>query len=205
MPKPPESGSHAGDQINLTDEESRIMKVAGGGFEQCYNAQAVVNTETMLILAPHVTQASNDKEQVEPMVKKVQANPKGLNQTETWLADTCYYSEKNVTTCVTAGIEPLIAVKRDEHHPGWRERFTKPVPLAENAAPVEAMNHKLKTRAGRAAYALRKQTVEPVFGIITSVMGFRQFLLRGLKKAQNEWTLVCLAWNLKRMAALRPQ
>lgn len=117
MPKPPGPGPHACDQINLTDEESRIMKVAGGGFEQCYNAQAVADTETMLTLAPHVTQACNDKERVEPMVKKVPANPEGLNQPGTWLADTGYYSEKNVTACVAADIEPPIAVKRDEHYP----------------------------------------------------------------------------------------
>jgi hypothetical protein len=159
----------------------------------------------MLILATHVTQATNDKEQITPMVQKVQANPKGLNHPATWLADTGYYSENNVKTCVAAGIEPLIAVKRDAHHPDWRERFTEPAPLAEDASPVDTMKHNLKTRAGRAAYALRKQTVEPVFGIIKSVMGFSQFLLRGLVNAQHEWTLVCLAWNLKRMAALRPQ
>lgn len=204
-PKPPESGPRADDQINLTDEASRIMKVAGGGFEQCYNAQAVVDTESMLILAAHVTQATNDKEQVKPMVEKVQTNPEGLNRPKTWLADTGYYSEKNVATCLAAGIEPLIAVKRDEHHPGWRERFTEPAPLAGEASPVDAMKHALKTKLGRAAYALRKQTVEPVFGIIKSVMGFRQFLLRGLENVRNEWTLVCLSWNLKRMAVLRPQ
>ena len=67
------------------------------------------------------------------------------------------------------------------------------------------MARKLKTKAGRALYALRKQTVEPVFGIIKSVLGFRQFSLRSLKKVTGEWALVCLAWNLKRMAALRPQ
>lgn len=204
-PKPPDAGPRAGDQINLTDEESRIMPVSGGGFEQSYNAQAVVDTEAMLILAAHVTQASNDKEQVEPMIRKVQANPEGLNQPQTWLADTGYFSEKNVTACVAAKIEPLIAVKRGEHHPGWRDRFSEPEPLAEDASAVEAMKHRLKTRAGRAAYARRKQTVEPVFGIIKSVMGFRQFLLRGLDNVTNEWTLVCLAWNLKRMAVLRPQ
>jgi len=195
----------ADDQINLTDEESRIMKVAGGGFEQCYNAQAVVDTESMLIIALDVTQATNDKEQVGPLVAKVQANPAGLNQPETWLADTGYCSAKNVAICVAADIAPLIAVKRDEHHPGWRDRFAEPEPIADDASPVEVMKHNLKTRAGRAAYALRKQTVEPVFGIIKSVMGFRQFLLRGLTNVQNEWTLVCLAWNLKRMAALRLQ
>jgi len=204
-PTPPESGPRADDQINLTDEESRIMKVAGGGFEQCYNAQAVVDTESMLILAPYVTQATNDKEQVEPMVAKMQANPAGLNQPDTLLADTGYFSQKNVTACVEAKITPLIAVKRDEHHPQWRERFTEPAPLAGDASPVDAMKHALKTKSGRAAYALRKQTVEPVFGIIKSVMGFRQFLLRGLENVRNEWTLVCLAWNLKRMAVLRPQ
>ena len=141
----------------------------------------------MLILAPHVTQATNDKEQVEPMVEKVQANPEGLNQPETWLADTGYYSEKNVAVCVAAKIEPLIAVKRDEHHPDWRDRFTEPTPLADDASPVETMKHKLKTRTGRAAYALRKQTVEPVFGIIKSVMGFRQFLLRGLENCTKDF------------------
>ena len=204
-PEPPEPGPRANDPINLTDEESRIMKVAGGGFEQCYNAQAVVDTESMLILATHVTQATNDKEQVEPMLAKVQANPEGLNQPKTWLADTGYYSAKNVAACLAANSEPLIAVQRDEHHPDWRERFTEPLPLAGDASPVEIMKHTLKTRTGRAAYALRKQTVDPVFGIIKSVMGLRQFLLRGLSNVKNEWTLVCLAWNLKRMAVLRPQ
>ena len=204
-PQPAESGPRADDQINLTDEESRIMKVAGGGFEQCYNAQAVVDTESMLILVPHVTEATNDKEQVEPMVEKMQANPAGLNQPDTILADTGYFSQKNVTACIEAKITPLIAVKRDAHHQAWRERFTEPSPLAGDASPVDAMKHALKTKIGRAAYALRKQTVEPVFGVIKSVLGFRQFLLRGLENVRNEWTLVCLAWNLKRMAVLRPQ
>jgi hypothetical protein len=203
-PKPPQAGPRADDQVNLTDEASRIMPVSGGGFEQSYNAQAVVDSESMLILATHVTQATNDKEQIEPMLKKVQANPEGLNQPETWLADSGYYSEQNVTACVAAKIEPLIAVKRDAHHPHWRDRFSEPEALAAGSSLVAAMKHRLKTRAGRATYALRKQTVEPVFGIIKSVMGFRQFLLRGLDHVTNEWTLVCLAWNLKRMAVLRP-
>jgi transposase len=213
-PKPPEAGPRADDQINLTDEESRIMKVASGGFDQCYapkevllgdNAQALVDTESMLVLVPHVSQDTNDKQQVAPMVEKMQTNPEGLKQPNILLADTGYFSEKNVETCVNAKITPLIAVKRDEHHPPWRARFTEPEVLAEDASALEAMKHALKTKTGRAAYALRKQTVEPVFGIIKSVMGFRQFLLRGLENVQNEWTLVCLAWNLKRMAVLRPQ
>lgn len=204
-PQPPQAGPRADEQVNLTDEDSRIMKVAGGGFEQCYNAQGVVDTESMLILAPHVTQAANDKEQVEPMVAKIQVLPEGLNGPATLLADSGFFSEKNVETCRLAQIEPLIAVGRDEHHPHWRNRFEQPAPLTGPASHVEQMKHALKTKAGRAAYALRKQTVEPVFGIIKSVMGFRQFLLRGLANVTNEWTLVCLAWNLKRMAALRAQ
>ena len=204
-PKAPDPTPRAEDQVNLTDEESRIMKVAGGGFEQCYNAQAVVDTESMLVMVAQVTNAANDKEQVAPMVEKVQALPEGLNQPDTLLIDSGYFSEKNVETCEAAKITPLIAPGREGHHPGWRDRFTEPEPLAADATPVEKMKHTLKTKAGRALYALRKQTVEPVFGIIKSVMGFRQFLMRGLDNAQTEWTLVCLAWNLKRMAVLRPQ
>jgi len=202
-PKPPEPGPRAEDQINLTDEESRIMVVAGGGFEQCYNAQAIVDTETMLVMVPQVTQAGNDKQQVVPMVEKLQALPEGLNQPEQLLADAGYFSEANVDACEAAGIEPLIAVKRDEHHPHYAERFSEPPELPANPTPVQRMTHRLKTGAGRAAYALRKSTVEPVFGIIKSVLGFRQFLTRGLDNVQGEWTLVCLAWNLKRMAVLR--
>ena len=204
-PQPPTPGPRADEQINLTDEESRIMPVAGGGFEQCYNAQAIVDTETMLVVVPQVVQAANDKQQVAPMLEKLQALPEGLNQPEQCLADAGYFSEANVDTCQAAGIEPLIALQRDEHHPHWSERFGEPTAPQGGATPVERMANRLKTRAGRAAYALRKQTVEPVFGIIKSVMGFRQFLTRGLDNVQGEWTLVCLAWNLKRMAALRPQ
>ncbi|MDD3352351.1 IS1182 family transposase [Zoogloea sp.] len=204
-PKPPQAGPRADDQINLTDDDSRIMKVAGDGFEQCYNAQAVVDTESMLVMAPHVTTAGNDKEQVAPMLARIQALPKGLNQPEQLLADTGYFSERNVKSCHDAKVQPLIAVGREVHHPHWRSRFEEPAPLETSASQVEQMKHALKSRAGRAAYALRKQTVEPVFGIIKSVMGFRQFLLRGLNNVRAEWTLVCLAWNLKRMAVLRPQ
>lgn len=203
-PKPPQVGPRPDDQINLTDEESRIMKVAGGGFEQYYNAQALVDSESMLVMAPHVTQAGNDKEQVVPMLAKLQALPEELNQPEKFLADSGYFSEKNVEACEAARIEPLIAVGRDAHHRHWRERFEEPAASSEPTSPVDKMKHRLKTKAGRAAYGQRKQTVEPVFGIIKSVMGFRQFLLRGLANVQNEWTLVCLAWNLKRMATLRP-
>ena len=203
-PVPPQTGPRADDQVNLTDEDSRIMKVSSGGFDQCYNAQAAVDTESMLILVPHITQAGNDKEQVAPTLAALQRLPDGLRQPDQLLADTGYCSAKNVKACHDAGIEPLMAVGRDAHHPAWRDRFEEPAALpADN--PVDQMKHTLKTQAGRAAYALRKQTVEPVFGIIKSVMAFRQFLLRGLANVGHEWTLVCLAWNLKRMAVLQPK
>ncbi|MEF8734615.1 MAG: IS1182 family transposase [Candidatus Accumulibacter meliphilus] len=191
--------------INLTDEESRIMPVAGGGFEQAYNAQAAADAATMLIVATGVTQAPKDKEQVEPMLATLKAQAEVLGAVECLIADSGYCSEKNIKACEAAGIEPLIAVGRDEHHPDWRERHSEPAPLPDNATPVQAVSHRLKTKDGRARYALRKQTIEPVFGIIKSVMGFRRFSLRGLKKVTGEWTLVCLAWNLKRLAVLRPQ
>ena len=204
-PKAPEPGPKATDQINLTDEESRIMPVAGGGFEQAYNAQAAVDATTMLIVATGVSQAPNDKELVEPMLATLQEQAAVLGAAQCLIADTGFCSDKNVKACEAAAIEPLIAIARDEHHPHWRERFAEPPPLPAEPTPMQAMAHRLKTKTGRALYALRKQTVEPVFGIIKSVMGFRQFSLRGLQKVTGEWTLVCLAWNLKRMAALRPQ
>ena len=202
-PKPPTAGPKAQDQLNLTDEESRIMPLAGGGFEQAYNAQAAVDTGSLLVVALGVTQACNDKEQGVPMLEQLATLPKSLGQAKQLLADTGFYSARNAGACEARGIDPFIAVKRDEHHPAPHERFTEPAALAAEATPAQAMAHKLKTNAGRALYALRKQTVEPVFGIIKSVLGFRQFSLRGLKKVTGEWTLVCLAWNLKRMAVVR--
>lgn len=202
-PKAPEPGPKDSDQINLTDEESRIMPVADGGFEQAYNAQAAVDAATMLVVATGVTQAPNDKEQVEPMLATLKAQAETLGAVTCLIADTGFASEKNIQACEAAHIVPLIAVARDEHHPGWRERHSEPAPLPDAATPMQAMAHRLKTKAGRACYALRKQTVEPVFGIIKSVMGFRQFSLRGLRQVSGEWSLVCLAWNVKRMAVLR--
>lgn len=203
-PAPPTDTPGPSDQVNLTDDESRIMKVAGGGFEQCYNAQAVVDSESMLVLVPYVTQAVNDKQQIEPALARIEALPEGLNAPATLLADSGYFSEQNVETSRKAGVAPLISTGRDAHHQSWKERFSEPAALPENVSAVETMKHTLKTQAGKKLYGLRKQTVEPVFGIIKSVMGFRQFLLRGLTKVGQEWTLVCLAWNVKRMAVLRP-
>jgi len=203
-PQPPAEGPLPSDQVNLTDEDSRIMPVAGGGFEQCYNAQAAVAAGSLLVVAIDVVQAANDKQQVAPMLGKVGALPKGLGEVETLLADSGYFSAANVEACDGAGIEPLIAMGRQPHHPPLAERFAK-APLApDDPTPVEAMAHRLKTPEGRALYALRKQTPEPVFGIIKSALGFRQFSLRGLEKARGEWSLVTMAWNIKRMFALNP-
>jgi transposase len=201
-PAPPVEGPQPKDQINLTDEDSRIMPVAGGGFEQCYNAQAVVAAESLLVIAPEVVQAPNDKQQIAPMLEKIDALPEALGGVDTLLADSGYFSEANVAQCAAAEVEPLIAVGREPHHPSWRERFAAPPPEPENPTAVERMAWRLRTPQGKKLYGLRKQTPEPVFGIIKSVMGFRQFLLRGLDKVRGEWSLVTMAWNFKRMFAL---
>ena len=203
-PQPPTQGPLLTDQINLTDEESRIMPVAGGGFEQCYNAQAAVAEGSLLVVAVDVVQDTNDKQQLEPMLGKIDSLPEELGEAATLLADSGYYSEANVMACEAANIEPLIALGRQQHHPSLAERFADTPPAPENPTPVEAMAHRLKTPEGRKLYALRKQTPEPVFGIIKSVLGFRQFHLRGLDKVRGEWSLVTMAWNIKRMFTLSP-
>ena len=136
--------------------------------------------------------------QVEPMLKKIGALPAALGKAEHLLADTGYFGADNVAACEKAGVEP-----------GKRDGPTAASPAVERAdapktpTPVEAMAHKQKTPAGRALCALRKQTPEPVFGVIKSVLGFRQFSMRGLEKARGEWSLATMAWNLKRMFALK--
>jgi len=202
VPQPPVEGPLPSDQVNLTDETSRIMPVAGGGFEQCYNAQAVVAAGSLLVVATDVVQAPNDKQQIEPMLNKLAELPEALGEVGDLLADNGYFSEGNVNACAAAGIEPVIAMGREAHHPPLGERFAQDPTAPENPTPLEAMRHRLQTKDGKKRYALRKQTPEPVFGIIKSVLGFRQFLLRGLEKVRGEWRLVTMAWNMKRMFAL---
>jgi transposase len=202
-PAPPVAGPLPTDQINLTDEESRIMPVSDGGFEQCYNAQAVVAEGSLLVVASGVVQAPNDKQQLEPMLAQTGALPEDLGKAETMLADAGYFSEANVNACAAAAIEPLIALGRDAHHPSLSERFAAAPPAPENPTPVEAMAYRLRTSRGKELYAKRKCMPEPVFGIIKSVLGFRQFLLRGLNNVRGEWSLVTMAWNVKRMFALK--
>jgi transposase len=208
-PAPPTAAPGATDQINLTDEDSRIMPVAGGGFEQAYNAQAAVAAGSMLVVAGDVVQAANDKQQIEPMLERLGQLPEALGTPDTLLADNGYFSAANVTACADAKIAPLIAIGRERHHLTWRERFAAAPPApdkslsdSDNPTPLDAMCHRLATPEGKQLYALRKQTPEPVFGIIKSVLGFRQFSLRGLDKVKGEWSLVTMAWNIKRMFAL---
>jgi transposase len=201
-PQPPVEGPLPTDQVNLTDEESRIMPVAGGGFEQCCNAQAGVAEGSLLVVATDVVQAANDKQQLEPMLNQVVALPDTLGRAETLLADNGYFSAANVATCEAVAVQPLIAMGREAHHPSLSERFADAPRPPTDPTPVEAMAYRLATPEGKKLYRLRKQRPEPVFGIIKSVMGFRQFLLRGLDKVRGEWSLVTMTWNLKRMFAL---
>jgi transposase len=202
-PTPPTAGPSTTDQINLTDPDSRIMPAPGGGFEQSYNAQAAVDTGTMLVVMSGLTQAANDKQQLVPMLDALGELPADLGAVTQLLADAGYFSEANVTACVDASIEPLLAAARESHHLPWQERFGEPPPPPESADALTQMRHRLKGRAARAVDGLRKQTVEPVFGIIKAVMRFRQFSLRGFEAVRAEWSLVTMAWNIRRMAVLR--
>lgn len=202
-PKPPTSGPQAKDQVNLTDEESRIMPTSSGGFEQAYNAQAGVDVETHLIIERHVTQHTNDQQEIEPALEAIGQLPQALGEADNLLADTGYFSEANVEKCTAANLVPFIPEKREKHNTPLTERFREDPEPPQNATAVQAMRHRLQTREGKAVYATRKSTVETVFGIIKQVQGFRQFLLRGLDSVQSEWSLVCIGWNLKRMHALR--
>jgi transposase len=200
-PKVPETGPKAKDQINLTDEESRIMPSADG-FIQGYNAQAAVDVDSLLIMASTLTQDTNDKQQVEPILSELKELPAHLGQPSTLLADNGYFSNDNIQACVKQNIEPLIALGREAHHLPLEQRLAPDAPEPETADPLVKMAWKLKTQKGRALYGKRKSTVEPVFGIIKQVLGFRQFSLRGLDAVAGEWKLITLAFNLKRMQVL---
>ena len=141
---------------------------------------------------------------IEPMMEQLKALPDELGQVETLLADNGYFSAANVMACEAANIVPLIATGREVHHPSLAERFAAVPTAPQDPTPVQSMAHRLKTAEGKKLYALRKQVPEPVFGIIKSVLGFRQFLLRGLDCVRGEWSLVTMAWNMKRMFALCP-
>ena len=197
-PKAPEPGPRAKDQVNFTDEESRIMP-SSEGFVQGYNAQAAVDIDSHLIVAEHVSDHTNDKQELAPALRCLDERQEVVGQPRALLADAGYFSDENVKRCEAEGIEPYIASGRERHHRPLAERLA-PVPeCPAQGDGVAAMRHRMKTPEGRALYAKRKSTVETVFGVVKEVMGFRRFHLRGLEAVQGEWTLVCMAWNVKRM------
>jgi transposase len=178
-------------QYNFTDPESRILKGADG-FVQGYNAQIAVESETQLIVGQTITQAANDKQQLLPMIDHVEQQ--AGQRPEEVVADNGYASEENLEGAEAAQIEVYVAVGRDKHN--QRQSRCPRGPLPKTATRMDRMRRKLKTKVGRAVYATRKTIVEPVFGQIKQAQGFRQFLLRGLKKVQGEWALVCMAHNV---------
>ena len=197
-PQPPEPGALDKDQYNFTDPESRIMKNSNNkGFEQAYNVQAAVEHESRLIVGNILSNHPNDKREGPATA---QAIPAELGTPEAAAMDNGYFGPETIAAFEAMGIEPYIAAGRDSHTLNWQTLLAdEPEPPPENADHKTKMLYKLRTQAGKAIYKLRKSTVEPVFGIIKEVMGFRQFSLRGLIAAAGEWNLVCLAYNLKRL------
>jgi transposase len=193
------------DQYNFTDPESRIMKGADG-FVQGYNAQAAVEPEMLLIVGQSVTEAANDKQQLEPMVEAIEQQ--SGQRPEAILADSGYCSEENLAYLESADqperkIDGFIATGKQKH--GEHRLPCKRGPLPKDATKVDRMKRKLQTKVGKVVYAARKCVVEPVFGQIKQARGFRQFLLRGKEKVKGEWALVCLTHNILRLhAALQP-
>jgi hypothetical protein len=180
------------------------MKAGNGHhFEQSYNAQAVVEVDSRLIVGERVSQAANDKQELEPTLAAI---PAAAGTLAAALVDSGFFSEKAVIQVERAGAGPVVyaAVEKTGHHRSVAdlEQRPEPAPPAADASVMEVMRHRLQTTAGKTLYKLRQQTVEPVFGIIKSVLGFRQFRLRGAAKVALEWTLICLAYNLKRLHRL---
>lgn len=207
-PKAPTPEPGPGDQYNFTDSESRIMKAGNGNhFEQSYNAQAAVDVRSRLIMGGRMSQSPNDKQE---LVSDLQAIPAAAGSVEAVLIDSGFYSESAVRAVEqtaegqSSGTTVYAAMERKSHHRNVAdlERKAEPAPPAAGASVSEVMKYRLATAAGKQKYKLRQQTVEPVFGIIKSVMGFRRFLLRGLAKVKLEWALVCAAYNLKRLHRL---
>jgi hypothetical protein len=208
-PTPPSQTPDPKAQYNFTDPESRIMKAGNGShFEQAYNAQAAVD-EQMVIVGERVSVAPNDKEELAPTVAAI--SPVVAPEVKAVLVDSGFYSEAAVVAVeqkpggAPTGVTVYAAVEKHSHHKTVADLLPQPEPaaLGPEASAKEVMARRLKTAEGRVLYKLRKQTVEPVFGIIKEVMGFRRFLLRGRTKVALEWTLVCVSYNLKRIFMLK--
>ena len=210
-PVPPSAVPEPKDQYNFADPESRIMKAGNGQhFEQAYNAQAAVDG-AMLIVGPRVSDAPNDQQELPANVAAI--NPVVQAEVKNVLVDSGFYSAAAVAAVeqnpdgTPSGVTVYAAVEKHSHHKTVADLLPQPEPPAPGpaASAKEHMAHRLKTAVGQALYRLRKQTVEPVFGIIKEVMGFRRFMLRGRAKVSLEWTLVCLSYNLKRLFTLKHQ
>jgi hypothetical protein len=170
------------------------------GFEQDYNAQVAVDQGSLLIVGWALSNHPNDSQEAEPTLAAI---PSAIGTPEAAALDTGYFGPATLAACAKRGIEPYIATGRDPHHPSWQQRFAPlPDPPPEDASSQVKMASKLKTALGKAIYRARKCTVEPVIGIIKEVLGFRQFSLRGVQAVAGEWSLVCLAFNLKRFHTL---
>lgn len=187
-------------QINLTDEDSRIMPSAEG-FVQAYNAQIAVDCDSLLIATCDVSQRTSDVRLIKPALQALTQLP--IGKPMALLADAGYCSELNVEHCVANDIVPYISIRRDPHYWGLRH-WQAPKEPPVDAGNLAWMRYRLRTSEGRAIYARRKSTVEPVIGNLKRSMGFRQFLLRGLERVTGEWKLACASWNLRRVHALSP-
>ncbi len=196
-PKVPSDKPQPKAQRNFTDPESRIMKNgATKSFEQSYNCQAAVDDDRQIIVATHVTQEANDKQQLKPLVERLAENLVG-EKPKRVSADSGYFSEDNIKFLNSKRIDPYIATGRLKHG----EKL-QPVPRGrtpETASTKERMARKLRTIKGRGVYKKRKQIVEPVFGQIKEVRGYRQFLLRGISAVEAEWDMICLTHNLLKL------
>jgi hypothetical protein len=203
-PKPPEDGPPPTRQSNLTDPDSALMRRSDAHeYRQAYNAQAVVCAEgSQLILATNLTACPSD---APSFAATILGMKQGIGLPETVLADAGFASAKAVAALEAKGIEPLVAIGRTQPHRPYDFRpppETKPPRRIREPWRLK-MQAKLESEDAKARYALRKQTVEPVFGIIKSVLGFTRFHLRGLAKVSAEWTLIALAYNCRRLHRLR--
>jgi transposase len=195
-PAPEQARPDAKAQRNFTDPESRIMPDGAnkGSFLQGYNAQAAVDSTAQVIVAAEITQQANDSRQLIPMLEQVEANMG--RKPDAVSADAGYWSEANATDRSMAGIDLHIATGRIKH---GEPIVIESGPPPDSATPKQAMQHKLRTEAGRSVYRRRKAIVEPVFGQIKEQRGFRRFSLRGLEKVRAEWKLVCATANLLKL------
>ena len=211
IPDPEQARPEPAAQRNFTDPESRIMPDGGrkGSFVQAYNAQIAVDSAQQIIVAAEITQESNDKQQLAPMLERVAQNMGAKPRAAT--ADTGYFSESQVTDDRVNGIELYVAIGKQKHGEGQPSDVIDPgdlsVPSAEANSAKEKMKQRLKTEAGQALYKMRKAIVEPVFGQIKAARGIRYFLLRGFLKAGAEWKLICATHNLLKLfrSGYRPQ